>query len=125
MSLTCRSQKRKKAKVDEANSLLEQASGYLQLFSDLSATEKDKIFSNFSIELVMFVHGKKCPGRPVYKNIDEVKSAFMKKIVSSAGLENAMSSGTMLLWSILEDQPAAPAATAPRGRLVDTGLTLL
>ena len=94
--------------------MLESAFGYLNLFSDLNPTEREKLYNNFSIELVMFVHGKKCAGRPVYKSFDEVKSAFMKRIVGAANLQNTMSSGTVLLWAIIEDETATAATTASK-----------
>ena len=60
----------------------------------------------------MFVHGKTCVGRPVYKHCDGIKSAFMKEVVGIVGLEHAMSKGTELLWCIIDEPPTTPAAKA-------------
>ena len=103
---------KRKTKVDEASVLLETASSYLQLSYDISAVDKTQLYSYYSIKLVMFVHGNKCVGRPVYKHFDEIKSAFMKEVVGIVGLEHAMSKGTELLWCTIDEPPTTPDAKA-------------
>ena len=110
--------KKKKAKVAEAcdnieASVLFRVKWVSSLPAPLNEAIKasDRLLSDFAINLVMLVHGKKAPGRKQYKSFDQIRSDFMREFnaLCPALLQHGE---TAQMWPIIEEDDAAPQPKA-------------